>query len=444
MSFNFSSFVDDLVPEHVASSYPELVDFIKVYALYLEKKNQSGFYLNQLDHQRDIDLIEDSLLNELQNEIGSPIPRTFEADPHLFYKHLVEFYRSRGTPESIKAFFKLIYNEEVEISFPKDEMLIPSDGKWLERKEGIIADKSAYSPSYTWTISTPTYEIYEADVNSFMPRFDDDVIFINDVYTEAYTQSEELMTGGMHPDHMMTKLIFDNELQVGDVVQVYKRGVFENIDSFVSDKRFVQDSYFYQKFSYILKTGKNIDEWKNAFTRLIHPAGFIFFGEILIFIQVLLKAMPKSQPGYQLDGLPFTVNIEVIKRDINLDDLTAFVEKAYYWIKHSNKIGAWDHFDNIKFHNHWPMKEYSNITFIDVINKTIGTHIGSMNGDHFGGFDVSGNPIWVPYIVNMAASATAGLSGGSSSTTSTSAISGGSSSTTPSAGASVSGGSSSP
>ena len=56
--FNISSFVDDLVPEHVATSYPELVEFIKVYALYLEHKNKSSFYLNQLDHQRDIDLIE--------------------------------------------------------------------------------------------------------------------------------------------------------------------------------------------------------------------------------------------------------------------------------------------------------------------------------------------------------------------------------------------------
>ena len=95
MSFNFSSFVNDLVPEHISTEYPELTNFITVYALYLEKINKSGFYLNQLDHQRDIDLIETTLLNELQNEIGTPIPRTFEADPHLFYKHLVEFYRSR-------------------------------------------------------------------------------------------------------------------------------------------------------------------------------------------------------------------------------------------------------------------------------------------------------------------------------------------------------------
>lgn len=66
--FNISSFVDDLVPEHIVTAYPELVQFIKVYCLYLEHSNKSAFYLNQLDHQRDIDMIEEELLTELQNE----------------------------------------------------------------------------------------------------------------------------------------------------------------------------------------------------------------------------------------------------------------------------------------------------------------------------------------------------------------------------------------
>ena len=54
--YNISSYIDDLIPEHVQSLYPDLVSFIKIYALYLERSNKSGFYLNSLDIQRDIDL----------------------------------------------------------------------------------------------------------------------------------------------------------------------------------------------------------------------------------------------------------------------------------------------------------------------------------------------------------------------------------------------------
>ena len=65
--YNISSYIDELVPDHVESSFPDLVNFLKTYALYLERTNKSGFYLNALDIQRDIDFVEDSLLTELQN-----------------------------------------------------------------------------------------------------------------------------------------------------------------------------------------------------------------------------------------------------------------------------------------------------------------------------------------------------------------------------------------
>ena len=87
--YNISSYVDDLIPGHVQSSYPDLVQFIKVYALYLERQNNSAFYLNSLDIQRDIDYVEANLLTELQNEIGIAVPRDFAVDARTFYKRLI-------------------------------------------------------------------------------------------------------------------------------------------------------------------------------------------------------------------------------------------------------------------------------------------------------------------------------------------------------------------
>jgi len=55
--YNISSYIDDLIPEHIQSLYPDLVAFLKVYALYLERSNKSGFYLNAIDIQRDIDFV---------------------------------------------------------------------------------------------------------------------------------------------------------------------------------------------------------------------------------------------------------------------------------------------------------------------------------------------------------------------------------------------------
>ncbi len=367
MAINISSFVDDLVPDHINQDYPELIEFIKVYALYLERVNKSAFYLNQIDHQRDIDLIEEHLLTELQNEIGAPIPRDFAADPRLFYKHLVEFYRSRGTPESIKAFFKLIYDDEVDIYFPRVDMLIPSDGKWFEQKADIIANHTDYTPTYTWTLVAKTFIINMDSDQGFAPKFNDDIVFINDVYASNGDYKETVYYDAG-----------DNEMKysIGDVVKVYPKGLFTTVDGFLSDKKYIQDSYFYQKFSYVLKTGKNINDWKNAFTRLIHPAGFIFFGEILIFIKIIASNL-NIQPGRQGSGLPLNINVSPVYMPPSVNELGTYVEKELQYVRSNSRIGMWNHLENVKFWNWRPILEYGAYTIEDVINNNIGLQLGA-------------------------------------------------------------------
>ena len=189
--YNISSYVNDLIPEHVATSYPDLIEFIKVYALYLERQNKSGFYLNALDIQRDIDHVEESLLTELQNEIGIAVPRDFATDPRTFYKHLIEFYRSRGTPESITSFFRTIYDDEVDTYFPYVDLLEPSDGDWTDQSADIIADRTKFTPWNTITISgTPTVVSGMTDANQYI-FLDDDIVFVNNTYKTPGTHYTE-------------------------------------------------------------------------------------------------------------------------------------------------------------------------------------------------------------------------------------------------------------
>ena len=296
--YNISSYIDELVPDHVESSFPELVNFLKTYALYLERENKSGFYLNSLDIQRDIDFVEESLLTELQNEIGIAVPRDFATDPRMFYKRLVEFYRSRGTPESITSFFRMIYDDDVETYFPFVDILNPSDGDWTNQETAIKADKSTFTPNHVFTISgTPSVTPANNDAAQ-AAIFDDDVVFVNDTLQTPVTDySEEV-----YSDSGVTKyrLNFTSALTNGDVVRTYAKGLFTTVNGFLSDKKFLQDSFYYQQFSYVLKTGKNVADWSNAFTRLVHPAGFKFFGEILINILALNQGNTEVQIGNQV------------------------------------------------------------------------------------------------------------------------------------------------
>ena len=62
---------------------------------------------------------------------------------------------------------------------------------------------------------------------------------------------------------------------------------WKNDDGKLSVKKFIQDSRYYQSFSYVIKTGQTIDNWKDVVKKLLHPAGFAFFGEVTIFSEAV-------------------------------------------------------------------------------------------------------------------------------------------------------------
>ena len=64
-------------------------------------------------------------------------------------------------------------------------------------------------------------------------------------------------------------------------------GRYTNNDSHISDKDIrVQDSYFYQQFSYEVRVNAAISEYMNELKKSVHPAGFAPFGKIAISTQL--------------------------------------------------------------------------------------------------------------------------------------------------------------
>ena len=194
--------------------------------------------MNTIEEAMDIDGNAANYLEFMQKEIASAIPRDVTVNKRNLYKQIIDFYKVRGSSDSIEIFFRLLFNEVVEVERPYDKTLIPSSGVWDQGSGAFLSNKG-----------------------------------------------------------------------------------------FLSDDIKIQDSLRYQKFSYLIKTGKNISDWSDAFTRLVHPAGFKFFGEILLllnFVNIgtvnnkkmlstlarLFSAMPGIQPGViGVEDLPVLVEM---------------------------------------------------------------------------------------------------------------------------------------
>lgn len=472
--------VQDLLPEDLRERSANLIQLLKDYYTHINESGQASYEINSINSSRDLDTADTVFLDKIQKEIAASIPKNIIANRVSLYKNLIRYYSVRGSQDSIELFFRVLFNDSVEVYYPREDMLIPSSGVWnagavrpvytkaptvviegngvgataratvangavqsieivdggtgydtatldidgdgtgataeaiISRGEilrivpfqystageivytrgdgyapnselqveisggsgfsGTEAAASAFtnslgevdyvtitnpgtgynSASVTATIiagsgfgGTPA-ELY-VDVNSngvitgvritnsgknyttatitvtgdgsdadLVPHLADGVINSVTAVDEGsgYTGTISISIPGGTEDAVVfaNRGTGANEGKIvsytiayggsgydlpGILVDTYQ-GIYTQNKGFVSDTIKLQDSYFYQKFSYVIRTGNNVDTWKDSFNRLVHPAGFIFFGEILILLEFLASRakMPKVPPGY--------------------------------------------------------------------------------------------------------------------------------------------------
>ena len=398
---NISKLIDSLFPDHVVASYPKLIEFAKAFFEFLEKENKASYYQNTLQYQRDVREQDPEFLEYIQRELGVLNFQRFAADPKLFYDNLSHIWRAKGSEESIKAFFRLFLDDEVEIYYPWESVLIPSDGRWIvdtvirvskllgdpedfagkrifqvgsdaeavvdrvERKvysDGIIYElnlipttisgtfvehKTIYAnvtPSITLTaevyksvnrikVNTPgtgykvgdkiTLTGYEgisfvANVHSInseggitevslvdfgsgntpysvIDSNDNDLYYLIDfiLYEYVYDSSGELLTVLAQDYDTANPALLEINIQSEDgqganleinygPLATYS-GYYKGVKGQLSESIVLQDSKYYQKFSYEVKTKVSSDKWIQPLKKFAHPVGVEVISNVFTF-----------------------------------------------------------------------------------------------------------------------------------------------------------------
>lgn len=126
-----SSIVSKQVPEFVRSDYPTFIKFLEKYYEWMEQTGNVIHESENLKNSYDVDLASDLYLEQIKNEFLPYFPETLSIDRRTFLKFVSQFYSTKGTPESLKFLFRALFNEEIQIFYPKDDVLKASDGKWI-------------------------------------------------------------------------------------------------------------------------------------------------------------------------------------------------------------------------------------------------------------------------------------------------------------------------
>jgi hypothetical protein len=156
--------------------------------------------------------------------------------------------------------------------------------------------------------------------------------------------------------------------------------VFENKGNYVNQRGHtsettmrIQDSRYYQDFSYVLKVGRTINDWRKAFKQTVHSAGYFFQGQLNIelnanvqinspvagiisdisdtpifsilntlFSTIFGRRLGTESDGtslrsQSLEGVPLDLNTSTIEHfSSNTRDVTLFRENNYFFVLKEN------------------------------------------------------------------------------------------------------------
>jgi len=88
-------------------------------------------------------------------------------------------------------------------------------------------------------------------------------------------------------------------------------GTFINEDGWLSETTMrIQDSLYYQDFSYVIKVGRSINDWRDSFKKTMHTSGFYFSGQVDTVTQVnaQLRSITGLNSSIDYDGPALIIN----------------------------------------------------------------------------------------------------------------------------------------
>jgi hypothetical protein len=157
-----SLLVNRQVPEYVREEYPVFISFLEAYYEFLEteqgnQKNDLIKVSKDLKSISDVDVSIEEFERNFFNTYASLIPRETAVSKEILIKNVLPLYLSKGSEKSFKLLFRLLFGQEVEVKYPKNDILRASDGKWLV--ENVLKVTTELYTPYTGDGTTKTFLI---------------------------------------------------------------------------------------------------------------------------------------------------------------------------------------------------------------------------------------------------------------------------------------------
>lgn len=214
---------------------------------------------------------------------------------------------------------------------------------YINRSDYSADSPIVWQPNTSYSVgeeiywNTNVYVVSTAGVTSSNPPTHTSGASSNGTATLTYSRIYGAAFDGSYSGEVLREFFLDSTNDSGvapDEPAILKIGVgslakypgyYSSNDGFLDDAVFIQDSRYYQAYSYVLKIDERFDTYKSIVKTLIHPSGLALFGEYDIRnqfdVSVSLQSMVKVLTVNIQDEFSLTSNITSKQFGKSLEDV---------------------------------------------------------------------------------------------------------------------------
>lgn len=322
-----SIFTGRMIPDHIRESYPGFQQLVTAFFEFIEQTDGPYDIISNLLFNRDIDNTIDRFLETHRKTFAPNLPENAKIDLSLLIKNIRDIYRNKANEQSYDSLMRALYGDKAQIHYPRDEVLIASDGKWYRPIIAVVENTNGTPVTYQWLydnfFSKEVIGLTSGDTGfvDFITEENDPAVSaldsnpgkvlaleLEDSFGKwecGETLRVKTVTGTGAEVRIITPLsevVVDpiTGLEVTNYIGwpsvMVDQGRYINSDGFLSSNMKLQDNYYYHTQSYQIRSTVAPSQYTKTFKKLLHPAGMIGFN-VLDYLDGKLFSMA-SYPDY--------------------------------------------------------------------------------------------------------------------------------------------------
>lgn len=127
-----STKIRELLPDFIDAEYPAFVQFLRAYYEWMEQASETLGIANRLVSYRDIDSTLDEYVQHFRAQFLTSLPADAVVSPERLAVYVRELYRAKGSPDAYRLLFRLVFDKDIDLFFPRENILRASDGIWTK------------------------------------------------------------------------------------------------------------------------------------------------------------------------------------------------------------------------------------------------------------------------------------------------------------------------